>query len=135
MAGRRWSWGCLVVALLAPATAAQGVTSISPDSGPPGTQVTLAGSGLGTACGPHGAAACSVSFCGPTTQVEATVLSWTDAAVVVTVPDLPPGVYHPMVYTAAGAAVGFRTEDLVPAEVPGGKRSGIHVAPGGRADL
>jgi hypothetical protein len=106
---------CLVVALLAPAAAAQVVTSISPDSGPPGTQVTLSGSGLGTACGPHGAtAACSVSFYGPTAQAEATVISWSDAAVVVTVPDLPPGVYHPMVYTAAGAAVGPGDSPVLP---------------------
>jgi hypothetical protein len=106
---------CLVVALLAPVAAAQVVTSVSPASGPPGTRVTLSGSGLGTACGPHGATtACSVSFYGPTAQAEATVLSWTDAAVVVTVPDLPPGVYHPMVYTAAGAAVGPGYSPVLP---------------------
>lgn len=129
---RRWTRFAAALLLMAAsllgavAASAQTVSGMSPGFGPVGSTVTFSGTGFGNGvCSPaDGQAGCSVVFSGPGGSAPATIVRWSDSGIVVRVPSLAPGPYHPLIRTGSGAAVGPPPayDPLLPAfEVTGGQ--------------
>jgi hypothetical protein len=92
------------------------LTNLSPSSGPPGTLVTLTGTGFGAVQGTS-----FVTFGG----IPAAVTSWTNTEITIVVPDLSPSNYSVFVTTSGGSSNSLPF--TIPVPLSGGARSPILV--------